>query len=47
MALKNLCSVFIVLLFSFSLFLTKAIAEPTFVQSKSINADEGDFWISI
>ncbi len=37
MALKNLCSVFIVLLFSFSLFLTKAIAEPTFVQSKSIN----------
>ena len=38
MALKNLCSVFIVLLFSFSLFLTKAIAEPTFVQSKSIDA---------
>ncbi len=38
MALKNLCSVFIVLLFSFSLFLTKAIAEPTFVQSKSIAA---------
>ncbi len=38
MALKNLCSVFIVLLFSFSLFLTKAIAEPTFVQSKSITA---------
>ncbi len=37
MALKNLCSVFIVLLFSFSLFLTKAIAEPTFVQSKSLD----------
>ena len=37
MALKNLCSVFIVLLFSFSLFLTKAIAEPTFVQSKLID----------
>ena len=37
MALKNLCSVFLVLLFSFSLFLTKAMAEPTFVQSKSID----------
>ena len=37
MALKNLCSVFIVLLFSFSLFLTKAMAEPTFVQSKLID----------
>ncbi len=38
MALKNLCSVFIVLLFSFSLFFSKAIAEPSFVQSKSIEA---------
>ncbi len=37
MALKKLCSVFIVLLFSFSLFLTKAMAEPTFVQSKLID----------
>ncbi len=37
MALKNLCSVFIVLLFSFSLFFSKAIAEPSFVQSKSID----------
>ena len=46
MALKNLCSVFIVLLFSFSLFLTKAIAEPTFVQSKSINADDGEFGLT-
>ena len=42
MALKNLCSVFIVLLFSFSLFLTKAIAEPTFVQSKLI--DDNLLW---
>ena len=46
MALKNLCSVFIVLLFSFSLFLTKVIAEPTFVQSKSINADDGEFGLT-
>ena len=38
MALKNLCSVFIVLLFSFSLFFSKAIAEPSFVQSKTITA---------
>ncbi len=39
MALKNLCSVFIVLLFSFSLFFSKAIAEPTFVQSKSLDSN--------
>ena len=40
MALKKLCSVFIVLLFSFSLFFSKAMAEPTFVQSKSIEASD-------
>ncbi len=46
MALKNLCSVFIVLLFSFSLFLTKAIAEPTFVQSKSIDTADNYYGLT-
>ena len=46
MALKNLCSVFIVLLFSFSLFFSKAIAEPSFVQSKSIETGTQDLGLT-
>ncbi len=46
MTLKNLCSVFIVLLFSFSLFFSKAIAEPSFVQSKSIETGTQDLGLT-
>ena len=34
------------ILFFLALFLSKAIAEPTFVQNKSINADNGEFGLT-
>ena len=34
------------IIFFLALFLSKAIAEPTFVQSKSINADNGEFGLT-
>ena len=43
--MKNIFKIHYIIFF-FVLFLSKAIAEPTFVQSKSINADQGEYGLT-
>ena len=45
MVVKKFFKIHYIVIF-LALFLSKAIAEPTFVRSKSINADQGEFGLT-